>query len=129
MRQRAKVLEMKARPHAQTRIIAWLIDFSVACGIGGLFGPLGWVVTVGYWLLRDACFDGSSIGKRLMGLRVVRGPSQVRCRVVGSALRNFLWLVPFANVLMAGTGLYALSKDRAGRHWGDRLADTRVMVV
>ena len=41
--------------------------------------------------------------------------------------RNVLWVLVPVNVVMACTGIYYLSSDRAGRHWGDRLADTRVV--
>ena len=50
-----------------------------------------------------------------------------RCTFRYSAIRNLLWVIPLVNVVMGVTGLYYLSKDRAGRHWGDRLADTRVV--
>jgi uncharacterized RDD family membrane protein YckC len=42
-------------------------------------------------------------------------------------IRNLLWVIPVVNLLMGLTGLYALFTDPAGRHWGDRLADTRVV--
>ena len=112
---------------AQQRIFAWLIDFLIALGIGVLFGAVGWAASTAYWLLRDGCFEGQSIGKRLMGLKVIVGQDRTRCTLRVSAIRNLLWIIPGINVVMGLTGLYALSKDRAGRHWGDRLADTRVV--
>ena len=33
----------------------------------------------------------------------------------------------FVNVLMGLAGLWTLMRDPVGRHWGDRLADTRVV--
>jgi uncharacterized RDD family membrane protein YckC len=80
-----------------------------------------------YWLLRDGFFTGQSIGKRLMGLKVVVGQAKKPCTFLNSIARNVLWVLPPVNVLLAATGLYYLSNDRAGRHWGDRLADTRVV--
>jgi uncharacterized RDD family membrane protein YckC len=112
---------------AHSRIYAWLIDLLIAMGFGGLFGGLGWIVSIGYWLLRDGCFEGQSIGKRLMRLKVVAGPDRQRCTFINSSIRNLLWAIPFVNVLTGLTGLYYLTKDRAGQHWGDRLADTRVV--
>ena len=112
---------------AQPRILAWLIDMALALGFGIMLGPSGWVVSTAYWLLRDGLFEGQSIGNRLMGLKVVIGAARRRCGFGASTMRNLLWVVPLANLLMACTGIYHLSRDRAGRHWGDRLADTRVV--
>ncbi len=98
----------------------------IVVGIGALFHVLGWIATTAYWLFRDGLFEGQSVGKRLMGLKVVLEPGHGRCTFRASLIRNILWVVPFINVLMGLTGLYALFNDSAGRHWGDRLADTRV---
>ena len=115
---------------AQSRIYAWLIDLLLVLGLGALFGPpLGWIISIGYWLVRDGLFDGQSIGKRLMELKVVAGKDRRRCTVTASIIRNLLWVIPFVNLVMAATGVYHLSKDRFGQHWGDRLADTRVVKV
>lgn len=115
---------------AQSRIYAWLLDLLLVFGLGALLGPpIGWAVSIGYWLLRDSLFEGQSIGKRLMELKVVVGKDRRRCTVPASVVRNLLWVVPFVNLLMAATGVYHLSKDRFGQHWGDRLADTRVVKV
>ena len=111
----------------QQRIYAWLIDLGLFLGLGVLFGGLGWIASTGYWLLRDGLFEGQSIGKRLMGLKVVAGDARGPCRFPTSVIRNLLWVIPGINLLMGFTGIYYLSKDKAGRHWGDRLADTRVV--
>jgi uncharacterized RDD family membrane protein YckC len=112
---------------AQQRIAAWLIDLVLVFGIGSLLSEIGWVASAAYWLLRDGLFEGQSIGKRVMELSVTTGPDRAPCTYPASAIRNILWLVPFINLIMGLTGLYYISRDRAGRHWGDRLADTRVV--
>ena len=112
---------------AQQRIYAWLIDLVLFLGLGAFFGGLGWIASTGYWLLRDGLFEGQSIGKRVMGLKVVAGEARGSCRFPTSAIRNLLWVIPIINLFMGFTGLYYLSKGKAGRHWGDRLADTRVI--
>ena len=114
---------------AQERICAWLIDLLLFFVLARMFGQLGWVAGIAYWLFRDGCFDGQSIGKRLMGFKVVVGQRRARCTVAHSVLRNLLWVVPVVNIVMGLTGVYDLSNDRAGRHWGDRLADTRVVKI
>ena len=120
---------MKGSALAQRRLGAWLIDVVIVAGIGTLFHFFGWVATAAYWLCRDGCFDGQSIGKRLVGLKVVVEPSGTRCTWKTSCIRNLLWVIPVIDLLMGATGLYYLFSDPAGRHWGDRLADTRVVKV
>ena len=112
---------------AQQRIYAWLIDLLMCLGLGALFQVSGWIVSAGYWLIRDGLFEGQSIGKRLMGLKVVAGKDRTRCTLQTSVVRNLLWAVPFVNVVTAVTGWHALFHDPAGRHWGDRLAETWVV--
>ena len=112
----------------QQRIYAWIIDALICVGLGGLFGVLGWLASTGYWLFRDGLFEAQSVGKRLMGLKVSGQRSAgSRSPFLNSFLRNVLWIVPVMNLLMGITGLHALFHDSAGRHWGDRLADTRVV--
>ena len=111
------------------RMIACLLDFVLVLGLGGAFYVTGWAVSAAYWLLRDGLFEGQSLGKRIMGLKVVVDPGGRRCTFRASVLRNFLWVIPVMNILMALSGLYYLLTGRSGRHWGDRLAETRVVKV
>ena len=112
----------------QARWGAWLLDLAIALGIAKLLMPLGWIAAGAYWLLRDGLFEGQSIGKRLMGLRVV-GPRNARCTYRLSAIRNVLWLLPIVDLFIAATALMALAREPDGRHWGDRLADTHVVRI
>ena len=120
---------MAASHGAQERIYAWLIDLLIFVGVGIFFGPLGWLASTGYWLFRDGLFEGQSIGKRLLGLQVVARQGSARATFLTSAIRNLLWIIPLVNLVMGVTGLYLLFHDGGGRHWGDRLADTRVVKV
>ena len=113
----------------QRRLIAWLIDALMVMGLGIWFGGLGWLASGGYWLCRDGCFDGQSVGKRLMELKVIVQPTPVRCRLRESAIRNILWVVPVVNVVMVVNAASVIIKDPRGRHWGDRLANTQVVPV
>ena len=109
------------------RLGAFGVDVAIILGLATLCGPLGWAASVIYWLVRDGCFTGQSIGKRLMGLKVVAGKERRPCRFGTSMVRNVLWVIPVVNVLTFATALYSLFNDPTGRHWGDRLADTRVV--
>jgi len=72
-----------------------------------------------YFLVRDA--GGASIGKRIMGLRVVKINDYDRpATVVHSIVRNITLLVPLLNILDV---VYAFT-DPKGRRVGDRAAGT-----
>ncbi len=114
---------------ARQRVIAWIIDLLVVLGIWMLFGWLGKVAGCAYILLRDGLFEGQSIGKRIMGLKVVAHAKRLQCTFLDSIVRNFLWLIPVLDVVVGFTGLHALMHDPHGRHWGDRLANTWVVAV
>ncbi len=118
---------MAQASRTRRRLLAWGIDTLMVIGISVLFNLWGWITTSVYWLLRDGCFEGQSIGKRLMGLKVVVGPTHTVCTWKDSFVRNVLWVIPVVNLVMALTGLYALVNDPAGHHWGDRLALTSVV--
>ena len=107
--------------------------------------PLFWpwaLVVLAYDLGRDA--QGASVGKRLLGLQTVMvTPNPMldghSCTAGRSLLRNLLWagsrlcylslvLVPFGFALdVTGCILAALRTD--GRHLGDRLGGTRVVMA
>jgi uncharacterized RDD family membrane protein YckC len=76
-------------------------------------------IGVFYFLVRDA--GGASIGKRIMGLRVVKYDNYDRAaNVVNSIFRNITLLVPLLNILDI---VYAFT-DPKGRRVGDRAAGT-----
>ena len=109
------------------RVYAWLIDLLIVLGVSAMFNIFAWAAGMGYFLFRDGLFQGQSVGKRLMGMKVVVGKPRARATFLNSFVRNLLWVIPFVNFFMGVTGLYYLCYDAAGRHWGDRLADTRVV--
>jgi len=118
---------MKQPNVSRQRILAWLIDALCVLGLSMLVGHLGALVSAVYVLLRDGLFDGQSVGKRIMGLRVVAHQDRRRCSFLDSAVRNVLWVIPIVNCVMGFTGLHYLLHDPHGRHWGDRLANTQVV--
>jgi uncharacterized RDD family membrane protein YckC len=76
-------------------------------------------IGVFYFLVRDA--GGASIGKRIMGLRVVKyGNFDRPATLTQSILRNVTLLIPLVNILDV---VYAFT-DPKGRRVGDRAAGT-----
>jgi uncharacterized RDD family membrane protein YckC len=127
------------------RIAAFFIDSALAFAIGllgvlvgffpyylmgGAFGTLlflvfslaGVIVSCAFILFRDSLFSGYGVGKRFLGLRVVKSDGS-KCDVVSSALRNVTYLIPLVCVLEVLMGVL----DREGLRLGDRIAKTQVV--
>jgi uncharacterized RDD family membrane protein YckC len=122
-----------------TRAVAGLVDLLLVIGLARLPDVIGFLSAAGYILIRDGLFDRRSIGKKLIGLRVLSleesGPAATYrdsiIRNVTIVLAYFLFLIPYAGwilcPLVLGTeGLTALG-DRAGMRIGDILARTQVV--
>jgi len=118
---------MKQPEVSRQRVLAWLIDALIVLGLTVLFQALGGLVSLVYILLRDGLFEGQSLGKRIIGLKVVAHKDRLKCTFLDSIVRNLLWVIPIVNCVMGFTGLHYLLHDARGRHWGDRLANTQVI--
>lgn len=113
-----------------TRFAALLIDFlillipSALVGYGGrYFGGLV-VAFVYHWLL-VAYWNGQTVGKRALNIRVMRrdgSPVDVGVAAVRSAMR-IVSGIPF------GLGFLWAAWDSEKRTWHDMVADTRVYKV
>jgi uncharacterized RDD family membrane protein YckC len=79
------------------------------------------IAMVGYFLLRDGLGSGRSIGKKLMGLKVVKNGQ--KCSYVDSAKRNITLMIPilgFVEMIMPFI-------DAEGLRFGDKFANTKVV--
>ncbi len=129
------------------RLLAKFIDFLF---VGALFtfpsfiGPLA---AITYILISDGLKGGQSIGKRIVGLRVISTTgANMPCDFKQSIIRNgsfgiliALWFVigaiPYIGkfIVLLGwaavvaTDLFMINADESGARFGDRLADTLVV--
>lgn len=108
----------------------WFIDDVVANRTpvaSGVFTALLSLWALGYLLFKDG-FAGSSLGKRLTGLKVVENASGVPIGLGRSAARNAVVLL--LAMMTAGLGLalefVTATVNRSGRRLGDLVAGTRV---
>ncbi|MBI5905549.1 MAG: RDD family protein [Deltaproteobacteria bacterium] len=115
----------------QSRGIAFLIDIFLYCLLhfGGPalgFGILGGFLAVIYITFRDGLFGGQSIGKKILGLRVVHVDGRP-ISYIDSSFRNVVFiiymLIPLAVVIEA----IAAWKHPERRRLGDRIARTCVV--
>jgi len=128
------------------RFLAKLIDFLI---VGALFafptvvGPLAGLT---YVLISDGLKGGRSVGKRIIGLKVVSDPDAAPCDFRKSIIRNgdfgamVLWYmlvgwIPYVGKLLAALAwiavvaieLMLIYTDDAGSRFGDRIAGTTVV--
>jgi uncharacterized RDD family membrane protein YckC len=88
-----------------------------------LFVMLMWLAIFSYILFKDALFNGQSVMKKLLGLRVIGIRSQIKCRWYQSFFRNIILLIPFVFVIE----LIMVIFNPSGRRLGDLLAGTAVV--
>lgn len=128
------------RSDLTTRAVAGLVDLLLIIGLARLPDVIGFLSAAGYILIRDGLFDRQSIGKKLIGLRVLSledsGPAATYrnsiIRNVPIVLAYFLFLIPYAGwilcpIALGMEGLTALG-DRQGMRVGDMLARTQVVL-
>lgn len=131
------------------RAIARVIDFIIVAALYEVIPKVGFFAGLTYILISDGLFDGRSVGKRLIGLRVIiyQDTDTVKaCSFRESILRNFPFaigliffglfnLIPLIGwvfaVLTAGAivlfeGLVLLGNEK-GMRLGDEIAKTHVI--
>ena|ERR1700690_2363937 len=120
------------------RTAARVIDFILIAAVLEIVPKAGYFAGLAYLLMGDGFFDGRSIGKMLVKLRVVSTEKNAPCTIKDSILRNSplalgfsLWIVPwvgwifFAAVVALEFVLILGSKE--GTRLGDEIAKTAVL--
>lgn len=91
----------------------------------GLFSLVGFLVFFGYPIITEVLWEGKSIGKAAVGLRVVRADGG-GIGFVASLIRNVLRLIDFLPSFY-GVGLVVAMISNKGQRLGDLAADTLVV--
>lgn len=114
----------------QTRSLAFLIDLilfiTLFYGLGATYHFWGVFLSMIYIVFRDALFSGQSIGKKVMGIRVVHLDGRP-ISFVDSSFRNVLFLIPYFLPLTLVVETAALFRSPDRMRLGDRIARTRVV--
>jgi uncharacterized RDD family membrane protein YckC len=123
-----------------SRTVAGFVDLLLIIGLARLPDLFGFFSVAGYILIRDGLFDRRSIGKKLIGLRVVssddRGPAATYresiIRNVPLVAAYLFFLIPYAGwvlcPLVVGVECLTAIGDDRGMRIGDMLARTYVVV-
>ena len=121
------------------RAVSRGIDLVIALAVAEALPRAGWVAAVLYVLVADGVSNGQSIGKKLLGLRVLTADGEP-CSIRDSIMRNIMFglgmlfwtlLHPILGwpLLAATIGvefLVLMGSDK-GRRLGDELAGTTVI--
>jgi uncharacterized RDD family membrane protein YckC len=130
--------EEQRRAGLLLRAAAKIIDFILIAAVIEIIPRAGYFAGLVYLLLGDGFFDGRSIGKKLIRLRVVSTVTNGPCTFRDSILRNstlavgyILWIVPWVGwifiLLTAALEFILILGSRDGRRLGDEFAKTVVL--
>ena len=120
------------------RTVAKILDFIIIYAALEIIPRAGFFAGLAYLLISDGLFDGRSLGKKLIGLRVVAEDTQTPCTFRSSILRNstlgigFLfikisWLGWIAVAIVSIFEFIMLLGNTRGMRLGDELAKTVVV--
>ncbi|MGE5699205.1 MAG: RDD family protein [Deltaproteobacteria bacterium] len=114
----------------QTRSLAFLIDLilyiTLFYGLGATYHFWGIFLSMIYIVFRDGLFSGQSVGKKVMGIRVIHTDGRP-ISFVDSSFRNVLFLVPYLLPLGLVIETAAMFRTPERQRLGDRIAGTRVV--
>lgn len=86
------------------RTVAKILDFIIIAAVVEIVPKAGFFAGLAYLLIGDGLFDGRSLGKKLIGLKVVSADTHKPCTFRDSILRNSIFGVGFLfyNILWFG---------------------------
>lgn len=122
------------------RAVAKILDFILIAAVTEIVPRAGFFAGLTYLLICDGLFDGRSLGKRLIGLRVVSTLTQGPCSIRESILRNstfslglLLYKIPWIGwifiVLVSMLEFIILLGSKESMRLGDEIAKTKVVTV
>lgn len=132
------MLEEIKRAGLLLRSAAKTIDFIIVAAAAEIIPRAGFFAGLAYLLISDGLFDGRSLGKRLIGLRIISTATNEPCSVRESILRNLLlcigvvlWKIPLIGwifiVLIIAFEFVILLGSKEGMRLGDEIAKTTVI--
>jgi uncharacterized RDD family membrane protein YckC len=122
------------------RAIAKTLDFIIIAAAAEVIPRAGFFAGIAYLLIGDGLFDGRSLGKKIIGLRVVSVDADKPCSFRDSILRNsifgigyLLYQIPWFGwvfiVIAIVLEFIILLGSKNGMRLGDEIAKTRVVAT
>lgn len=124
------------------RVSAKVLDFILIAAVAEIIPKAGFYAGLSYLLISDGLFEGRSVGKFLIGLRVVSVPGNQPCSVKESIIRNSVlaigllpyklpWIGAWIGWIFIGAvsavEFLILMGSKEGMRLGDELARTIVI--
>jgi uncharacterized RDD family membrane protein YckC len=120
------------------RTVAKILDFIIIAAAEEVVPRAGFFAGLAYLLIGDGLFDGRSLGKKLIGLRVVSADTNTPCTFRDSILRNstlgigflfykVLWLGWILIIVISIIEFIILLGSKDGKRFGDEIAKTVVI--
>ncbi|MBF0464418.1 MAG: RDD family protein [Nitrospirae bacterium] len=127
-------------PDILSRVVARVFDFLIVMMLMELVPRAGFYAALMYLLTADGLFEGASVGKKLMGLKVVSERSDNGMVIRSSIIRNMtfaaallLWRIPLIGwILFIGilaVEFIIMTGNAQRKRIGDELAGTVVVRV
>jgi uncharacterized RDD family membrane protein YckC len=122
------------------RVISKVIDFIIIATAAQILPKVGYFAGLLYLLIGDGFFEGRSVGKRLVGLRVISANTDKPCTFKESILRNSVFGIGFLFYKIPWIGwifitivlvveFIILLGSRDGMRLGDEIAKTKVVAL
>jgi len=122
------------------RIIAKILDFIIIVAVTEVVPKAGFFAGLAYLLIGDGLFDGRSLGKKLIGLKVISADTNKPCSFKDSILRNstfaigyLLYKIPWFGwifiVIVSVFEFIVLLGSKERMRLGDEIAKTIVVTI
>jgi uncharacterized RDD family membrane protein YckC len=132
--------EESTRAGLLVRTVAKILDFIIVAAAAEVVPKAGFYAGLAYLLIGDGLFGGRSLGKRLVGLRVISAVSQKPCTIRDSIMRNsifgigylfsaFLWFGWIFVLLVSAFEFIVLLGNKEHMRLGDEMAKTLVLDI
>jgi len=130
--------EESKRAGLLVRTVAKILDFIIIAAAAEVVPKAGFYAGLVYILIGDGLFGGRSLGKRLVGLRVVSAMSGKPCTIRESAIRNSIFGVGYFFTVLQWVGWFfvliaavfefvVLLGNKDLKRLGDEMAKTLVL--
>ena len=136
-------MDEQAKVGIGVRFIAALIDGILTSMVSWFIPILGAIISTVYMLIKDGLFEGQSIGKKVMNLKVVTTHG-VKADFNVSVKRNIIFAIPSILMIIPVLGwilapilalviliveVMKIMSDPKGRRLGDQWADSMVVAA
>lgn len=131
-------MNVNVKANLLNRVIAKGIDFIIVGALAEIIPKIGYFAGMVYLLISDGLFEGRSVGKRIIGLKVILQETMQACTFRESVIRNFLFAVGyiliavpligfiFPVIILIFEGLLMIGNEK-GMRFGDEIAKTQVI--